>query len=1310
MNISVKKFSKKSLSLLIALIMVFSALPLTLPISADAAETKTEISVWDASNASLTEHGNRFVFADGSTNQSFTGVEWGSQVLNSGYASISNATGSFGVISSGSIDNEWTTTTMDSSGFASKGINGSHWSFSAKFAFTDKNNTNANVTIFGIGTSKTYTYSHANAYLTRGQAADIVDLRKDGRLFIGDASASATTLTTDDFVSTDATSPKTVTVEYNNGSLSLSVDGVSKYTTTVTNTELFEMGVSNYFVGAPAQVYSGGNFSYYAGASGGTARQNGDKCIFGFNLYSLSGATYVEPSDISNHGNLTLHWLYSKDYTKDSSKNSYDIDSDSISNVTWGTTNDVPSLTFNGNSSVQRSFGQTISSTGISSSIESGGAGVTIAFMAYTNNTHDKPFFTIYGDRTEFSYSPSGRILYRNSSYSSSNSSATQNIERTSAISTGTWHKIVIVLKASKSMDVYVDNSTAIKSITNNAFYDNNTWSTTHTIKLGANKDGTEKFNGAIRDFRIYNKSLTTSADITSLMSDMESNKANTKSYNVSAVSAYGLLGKSAPGTERLQNGDMNVVNDGYTGNTTIGILRIPLSDFQTGERAGSESKLLLNVASTWYNTNSNQSSSIKSRYDNDLYTDVYYTTNDVSNYVSSSGTRSALSTIALNTDYSTSIATVKSNVAKLGADDTTKIGSIPHTTIGQYSLDVANAINATLNAGKKDLYIILVKNAVDGYGNNSNGPWTDTHFLINQQVISYTKVRNYIFEDFAGNKVKEVQASSAMEAAEYTPTEVTPTSYEPPIDILSGHTKYTYYWPDTPTNNVFKEQRRSDTEDCTNEFVNVTPTTHDVVCRVCGHTETLPHAFKVTSTVQPDDVNNGYTEKTCSNCQYSKNEYLDTDWSTYDSQKRVLDVLLADGSKFTAASLAACRNDYNTATSGVTSGDETKSQTFIDNKVKKLIAAKDLLKSTVTLNIYDFSSGNPILLGNSAAKDVKYLNTETLSIPKEYQEKYTVYQWKINNKGVDKVIGSNSYSINAIVNDNVTYNVYLKKNAIDEAEAATKAVVTLVNKSNNAIDIAYITKSDTAQTTTVDCGNRTITIGGVALTAPKYAFYDLIGFNVNGTVVYDTAEIVINDNITIRPIYSASSTLQIDCASAVSINGKAVQSYQAKWDEPIVIKANREVVWYTVSNGNEIILAKGDTFRFRANENIVILTKDVPQTLEACAKIGYFKYDVELNKVTVVNNFFVPEGKTVRAAGVILSTKTNDIEQMKKQSTGKFIVDPSKFTENGNQVRISVTRTANNAFNMHALAYVEFTDGTVCYSKEVVTCSYTPA
>ena len=41
---TVKKFSKKSLSLLIALIMVFSAMPLTPPISVEAATDTSAIS------------------------------------------------------------------------------------------------------------------------------------------------------------------------------------------------------------------------------------------------------------------------------------------------------------------------------------------------------------------------------------------------------------------------------------------------------------------------------------------------------------------------------------------------------------------------------------------------------------------------------------------------------------------------------------------------------------------------------------------------------------------------------------------------------------------------------------------------------------------------------------------------------------------------------------------------------------------------------------------------------------------------------------------------------------------------------------------------------------------------------------------------------------------------------------------------------------------------------------------------------------------------------------------------------------------
>ena len=1041
MNISVKKFSKKSLSLLIALIMVFSALPLTPPISADAAETKTEISVWDASNVTVNGYNRRFSAVDSSTGTSFSGICFDTVTRPSGsnYVTLSNAAASFAVFDSSTASNE--NGALTSTGF-DKGISGDHWSVTATFAYLTSNST----TIFGIGTSAERNYTYTNDYKSKGNVADLVDIRANGSVYVGTGTGDSNTLeskgtvlTSSELISNSATDTKTITVEYNTGVLKIYLNDVVKATYDV-DTALFSAGVGNFFMGRNCQVFGGGRAPYY--------KITGGDYLGTMNFYSLSGATYT------------------------------------------------------------------------------------------TNNSHDNPNQTI-------------------------------NVAG-----------FGVVKHSSSNADRRKDNNTAI-----------------------------------------------------------------------------------------------NIVNDRYHSNFDIGFINFNISGLKNSDYVSVKNAICAFQARY---ADSGDNKGLK----------LYYPTKNVTEFTTNSAAISGNATAVQLTTSNSSIfgSNQGANSTHLAATinyyGLTEIPSGEFTDLtSSYAdkrLDISEAINYALDNNLNYATVIILLKEAGNATNSGSRNWTDTYFKFTSRSITATAVDACIWNDYHPDPANAGQHIRECEVCHKTETQA-----------CSG---------------------------------GAATCTQRAICSVCGgeYGSRAQHSFEINSLdfdrlrVESGAVNNGYYYAGCKSCGVEDTRtarvYDKTDWSTYDSQKRVLDVLLADGSKFTAASLAACRNDYNTATSGVTSGDETKSQTFIDNKVEALIAAKNLLKSTVTLNIYDFSSGNPELLGNSAAKDVAYLSTETLSIPEEYQNEYTVYQWKINNKGVDKVIGSNSYSINAIVNDNVTYNVYLKKNAIDEAEASKNAVVTLVNKSNNAIDIAYIAKSETAQTTTVDCGNRTITIGGVALTAPKYAFYNLKGFDVNGTKVYDTAEIVINDNITIRPIYSASSTLQIDCASAVSINGNAVQSYQAKWDEPIVIKADREVVWYTESNGNEIILGQGNTFRFRANENIVILTKDVPQTLEPCAKIGYFQYDVELNKVTVVNNFFVPEGKIVRAAGVILSTKTNDIEQMKKQSTGKFIVDPSKFTENGNQVRISVTRTANNAFNMHALAYVEFTDGTVCYSKEVVTCSYTPA
>ena len=112
------------------------------------------------------------------------------------------------------------------------------------------------------------------------------------------------------------------------------------------------------------------------------------------------------------------------------------------------------------------------------------------------------------------------------------------------------------------------------------------------------------------------------------------------------------------------------------------------------------------------------------------------------------------------------------------------------------------------------------------------------------------------------------------------------------------------------------------------------------------------------------------------------------------------------------------------------------------------------------------------------------------------------------------------------------------------------------------------------------------------------------------------------------------------------------------------------------------------------------------------------FSYDPTDNKVTVVNNFYVPEGMKAVKAGVVLSTKstlatmTNEerVNFLKDQTTGRFYGTEEKFSgtdTNKNQIRISVTRTANTSFTMYALAYVVVGD-TTYYAPTVQSITYT--
>lgn len=287
-----KKLFKKSIACLIAVLMVISALPfspLSSPIEANAAEVKTNIDVWDASRASTNSNTGqfRYSYTDSNTGKTLSGIQWDGLTHNSTYLTVNNTALSFAEISTaGAI--------TGNDNIADLGISGDKWSFSAKFAYTGSS---TKTTVFGLASTTKRQYTHSNSgannaggtVISNGYVADLVDIRADGTVYIGNKwneNEVVSGISSSDLASSSATDTKILTVTYDNGNLTIDINGTQKISKTV-DTALFSAGVGNYLAGPNVQVYSGGDAPYYQVTSGGAY-------LYNMNLYSLSGATYEE--------------------------------------------------------------------------------------------------------------------------------------------------------------------------------------------------------------------------------------------------------------------------------------------------------------------------------------------------------------------------------------------------------------------------------------------------------------------------------------------------------------------------------------------------------------------------------------------------------------------------------------------------------------------------------------------------------------------------------------------------------------------------------------------------------------------------------------------------------------------------------------------------------------------------------------------------------------------------------------------------------------------------------------------------------
>lgn len=588
--------------------------------------------------------------------------------------------------------------------------------------------------------------------------------------------------------------------------------------------------------------------------------------------------------------------------------------------------------------------------------------------------------------------------------------------------------------------------------------------------------------------------------------------------------------------------------------------------------------------------------------------------------------------------------------------------------------------------------YYLCVKNIID-YNLNSYDYSTDLGLSNSANAIK-NAVENYklpeiktitvTFNNVLGAELKTLNVTPGTTINENDlPSTTSPTYYQ-------DNQHRVYYWaypgdteftvPYTVNDNVeINEKFRL--KDCDLKVKSIDGNTSTVSCSVCnGGTYTLDiKAYRDIVSVAQEAIN---------------------DEAKYDSDSR--------------ANLQKVLNNNNTVNDCITIKQVDAKISAIQTAINALV----LNKYSITVNYVD-EHGTVLGVGENGATSktypaVNYGSIQNIVAPTSYDgKKYSVYKWTRDSQGNNTISGLNSSSLDVVVKGASTYYVFLKRTSVDDKKVDNNAVITLNNKSGNVADIGYVpmeqNETEIEATVTVDINNSTITIDNTTLTAPTYSFYTLEGFYINGTLYSESGTVTITKNTVITPYYNASLFVDINRASGetFTINNENTDSYKAKWNQRVTLKSSKEVMWL---DENDVVLAQGTTYSFYANSNVTIKTKEVGSvgSVIPTASIGYFDYDSTLNKVTVVNNFFVPDGMKVTEAGVILSTKNSTVDALKKQTNGIFKGGPESFTSTGNQIRISVSRTANTKFTMYALAYV-VVDGQKYFANEVKTINYKP-
>lgn len=440
-----------------------------------------------------------------------------------------------------------------------------------------------------------------------------------------------------------------------------------------------------------------------------------------------------------------------------------------------------------------------------------------------------------------------------------------------------------------------------------------------------------------------------------------------------------------------------------------------------------------------------------------------------------------------------------------------------------------------------------------------------------------------------------------------------------------------------------------------TMEVGEVNPTAHNWKDATCTAPKTCTLCYATEGEINPSAHNwkeATCTEpKTCSFCYTTEGEPLPHDYDliindyvyTYTC-KTCDDSYIVD--KTALASIIALANDeyinndlastmysnisqlkFMVALGNATLDSETATQSNVDSIARTVQNAINNLKLktySVTVNkIVDDE------IAQTESTTVAY--GEMFNYFVELDENQAIYKWVMATDERDVKLNTIAQDFSQVINGNVTFNCYID-NSDTKAEDAARVV--FYDKGNRVIAFEYVTIGSSIS---------------YNVEAPKVAFYDFIGWE---TVSGDPTN-VDKSGVSLRATYvPKSNTCKIIGLNGVTVNGKT--EFDAYYDQMLTL-AGAEHFAYCDADGN---ILQG------INGNVIYAPNNV-QTIYVCAgtsnkvSTSITGYIDENSKLTINAQYYLPSGSSVVEAGVIATNgdKSNTFKSSQQGSSGEYSI-----------------------------------------------------